>query len=96
MCIRDRPATVLLLGGLLTAAVVAHPSLCPSALSTISRSTASAALLCAPLLALWPWAELSLPQLWAAYCELSRVPLAPIADFAMHSQPWALPSTCQA
>ena len=33
-----------------------------------------------PLLTLWPWASLTPAELWAAFCELSRVPPTPLAD----------------
>ncbi len=39
------------------------------------------ALLCAPLLALWPWASLPGEQLWAGFCEVYRVPSTRVDDF---------------
>ena len=66
--------TLVLLASILTAAVVAHPSLCSTALPALTRSTTRTALVSAPLLALWPWASLAPEQLWNSYCELSRLP----------------------
>ena len=56
--------TVLLLAAILTAAALAHPRLCRPALGALTRSTAHAAQLAAPLLAVWPWGALAPTELW--------------------------------
>ena len=82
VCEANQVGTLLLLGKLLTAAVCAHPSLCHAGLTTLTRSTVRAALLCAPFLALWPWQQLGPEALWTAWCEMYRVVATRIEDFA--------------
>lgn len=75
-------AAMLLLAKILTAAAIAHPSLVLTALATLTRSTVRTALLCAPLLALWPWQRLGGAELWKAWCEIYRVPPTRLEDFS--------------